>query len=96
MPAVQRVAAFHFRRLEVADTPAASAMFYRSMYDYLHRFGLVDAASAENPPIEKMWLRRRAWWEHLTATAAEDWVAADEAGQIVGWPNPWNATGYST
>jgi GNAT superfamily N-acetyltransferase len=74
-----------FRRREPEDMADAFRVFYRSMYDYFHRVGLADAATAENPPIEANWPKRRAWWEHLTATAAEDWVAVDEADRIIGW-----------
>lgn len=74
-----------FRRREAADMPAAYRVFRRSLFDYLHRIGMVDAAEAADPPIDEGWVKQRAWIEHLAATAAEDWVAEDPDGSIVGW-----------
>lgn len=50
-------------------------MFRRGWFDYLFRIGILDAATAKDPPIEQMWVKQRAQMEHLAATAAEDWVA---------------------
>jgi GNAT superfamily N-acetyltransferase len=65
--------------------PEVYRVFRRSLFDYLHRTGMVDAAAAADPPIEGPWARQRAWMEHLAATATEDWVAEEPGGRIVGW-----------
>jgi GNAT superfamily N-acetyltransferase len=74
-----------FRRRETADMPGAYRVFRRTWFDYLHRIGLLDGATAQNPPVEESWLKQRAQMEHLAATAAEDWVAEARDGRIVGW-----------
>jgi GNAT superfamily N-acetyltransferase len=67
------------------DILAAYAVFRRSIYDYLRRIGLVSEAEAKDPPIESAWRRHAAWIEHFWDSAAENWVAADGAGRILGW-----------
>ncbi len=67
------------------DIPAAYAMFRRSIYDYLFRLGMVDAEEAKDPPIATAWRRQSSWIEHLWTTAAENWVALDEADRLIGW-----------
>ncbi|MES2210457.1 MAG: GNAT family N-acetyltransferase [Chloroflexota bacterium] len=73
------------RPLVEADIPAAFAVFRRSLFDYLFRIGMVDAATAADPPIESAWASQGPWVEHLAANAAENWVAADVDGRIIGW-----------
>lgn len=73
------------RRRVTADLPDAYRVFRRSLFDYLHRIGQVDAQTAAEPPIEEAWVRQRSWMEHLAATAAEDWVAEGPDGRIIGW-----------
>lgn len=74
-----------YRRREAADMPDAYRVFRLSLFDYLHRTGQVDAETAADPPIEKGWAAQAAWMEHLAATAAEDWIAEDADGRIIGW-----------
>lgn len=74
-----------FRRSVPDDVPAAYPVFRRSLFDYLHRIGMVDAATAADPPIESGWASQQGWMRHLSDTAAEDWVAEDPDGSIVGW-----------
>jgi GNAT superfamily N-acetyltransferase len=74
-----------FRLFEPSDVAPAYAVFRRSLFDYLLRIGLVDAATASDPPIESAWASQGPWVEHLVGTAAENWVATDDAGRVVGW-----------
>lgn len=74
-----------FRPTSPDDLPAAYRVFRRSLFDYLHRIGLVDAATAADPPIGSGWASQQGWMRHLSATAAEDWVAEEPDGSIVGW-----------
>ena len=67
------------------DLPAAYAVFRRSLYDYLLRIGLLTEAEAKDPPIESAWMRQAAWIEHFWNSAAENWIAADGAGNVIGW-----------
>lgn len=74
-----------YRPLVAPDLRAAYAVFRRSLFDYLLRTGQIDAATAANPAIDEAWLRQGPWIEHLAATAAENWVAVDGDGQVIGW-----------
>jgi GNAT superfamily N-acetyltransferase len=80
---VPRVVAF--RPFASRDLAAAYAVFRRSLFDYLFRIGMVDAATAAEPPIESSWPGQGPWIEHLTATAAENWVAVDAEDRVIGW-----------
>jgi GNAT superfamily N-acetyltransferase len=74
-----------YRPFTPGDAPAAFAVFRRALFDYLFRIGQADATTAADPPIEEAWGRQRVWVEHLVATAAENWVAEDGDGRVVGW-----------
>ena len=77
--------AVSYRRATPSDVRPAYEVFRRSLFDYLFRQALVDEATAKDPPIESGWARQAAWIEHLWATSAENWVAIDEAGRVIGW-----------
>lgn len=74
-----------YRRATDEDIRPAYAVFRRSLFDYLFRQALVDDATAKDPPIESGWTRQSLWIEHLWASAAENWVATDGDGTVVGW-----------
>jgi GNAT superfamily N-acetyltransferase len=74
-----------FRPARDEDKYPAYRMFRRSIFAYLHRIGMVTAEDAANPPIESAWERQSGWIAHFWATAAENWVAVDARGEVVGW-----------
>ena len=74
-----------YRPATMDDIAPAYAVFRRSIFDYLFRLGMVDEATAKDPPIEASWKRLSTWMEHLWRSAAENWVAVDAAGCVVGW-----------
>jgi len=65
----------------------AFLVFRRSLNDYLLRTGQIAEVATRNSPegIANAWGWHGSWMEHLAATAAEDWVAEDAAGRIIGW-----------
>jgi GNAT superfamily N-acetyltransferase len=67
------------------DLRPAYGVFRRAIYDYLARIGLVSEAEARDPPVASAWARQGAWIRHLWATSAENWVAVDGEGRVVGW-----------
>src|SRR5262245_37120307 len=73
-----------YRPATMNDITPAYAVFRRSIFDYLFRLGMVDEATAKDPPIEASWKRLSTWMEHLWRSAAENWVAVDAAGCVVG------------
>jgi GNAT superfamily N-acetyltransferase len=76
-----------FRRRLEKEMPVAFRVFRRSLFGYLKRTGEVDPAEdwLSATAIEESWTRHAAWMEHLAATAAEDWVAEDPDGRVIGW-----------
>ena len=74
-----------FRVAQAEDIRPVYRMFRRSIFAYLHRIGLATAEEASSPPVESAWKRQSDWIGHLWATAAENWVATDQAGAIIGW-----------
>jgi GNAT superfamily N-acetyltransferase len=67
------------------DIAETYAVIRRSLFDYLFRQHLVGEATARSPPIEAVWNRQGRQIHHLRATEAQNWVACDERGTIVGW-----------
>jgi GNAT superfamily N-acetyltransferase len=80
-----RAGAISYRRATSDDVGPAYAVFRRSLFDYLFRLALVDEATAKDAPIESGWARQQRWIDHLWATAAENWVATEGDGKVVGW-----------
>jgi GNAT superfamily N-acetyltransferase len=74
-----------YRPATADDIRPAYAVFRRSLYRYLFQQGLIDETTAKNPAIEADWRRQSTWIEHLWGSAAENWVAQDAAGCVVGW-----------
>lgn len=74
-----------FRPAEAADIRPAFAMFRRAIYAHLHRTGLASAVEAADPPIDSAWLRQGDWINHFWTTAAENWVATNATGSVIGW-----------
>ena len=50
-------------------------IFRRSIYNYLFRQGMVDEATAKDPPVAEAWRRQGGWIEHLWTTSAENWAS---------------------
>ncbi len=73
------------RRAETGDMRAAFAVFRRSLMPYLHRLGAVDFPEVSETQLDEAWVSRAAWIEHLWRTSAENWVAEDSDGGLVGW-----------
>jgi GNAT superfamily N-acetyltransferase len=82
------------RRAQAGDILPAYRLFRRSIFGYLHRIGLARAEEAADPPVESAWKRQASWIEHFWSTAAENWVAEDEAGAILGWALSVSRSGH--
>lgn len=81
----RQAGAVTYRRASTDDIAPAYRVFRESLFDYLFRQALVDEATAKDPPIESGWARQSRWIEHLWDTAAENWVALGDEGQVIGW-----------
>jgi GNAT superfamily N-acetyltransferase len=85
-PARSSTTADHeLRRAEPGDIRAAYAVFRRSFVAHLHRLGMVDARVTTQAMLDESWAERAPWIEHLWHTTAENWVAVDPDGRVVGW-----------
>ena len=76
---------FVVRPAGIDDMMPAYAVFRRSLFDYLFRIALVEESVARNPPIDSAWERQGLWTRHLWTSAAENWIAADRDGKVIGW-----------
>lgn len=77
---------FTIRAAVDADMPAAFAVFRRSLMPMLHRLGAVPSPELTDDEVVSTWAPRGDWIEHLWRSAAENWVAVEEAtGHVVGW-----------
>ena|SRR5687767_6497811 len=74
-----------YRPATTDDIRPAYAVFSRSLHQYLFQQGLIDEITAKDPPIDGNWKLHSIWIEHLWGSAAENWVAQDTAGRILGW-----------
>jgi GNAT superfamily N-acetyltransferase len=73
------------RRAEAGDILGAYAVFRRSLAAHLHRLGVIDSPAVSDEMVVESWAIRRTWIEHLWRTAAENWVAVESGGRVVGW-----------
>lgn len=74
-----------YRPADPADLPACFRLFRHALFAHLHRTGLVTAEQAAAPSIEPAWKRQSDWMTHLWNSAAENRVATDARGNIIGW-----------
>jgi len=73
------------RPAEPRDMRAAFAVFRRSLMPMLQRLGFVESSDLTDAQVEEAWAPRTQWIEHIWGTAAHNWVAEDEVGELVGW-----------
>ena len=73
-----------YRAATTDDIGPAYAVYRRSLFDYLFRLGMVDEATAKDPPIEESWKRQSTFIEHLWRSAAENWIAVQQFSKR--WP----------
>lgn len=76
---------FTCRPARPEDMEAAYVVFRRALYDHLFRIKLVTEEERDDPPIASAWVRQGGWVVHLWNTAAENWVAVDDGGRVIGW-----------
>ena len=72
-----------YRSFETRDRQPVYRLFRNSVWDYLLRHG--QAHPEDKPDIDKYFEQQRDQYLHLEKTAAEDWVAEAENGDILGW-----------
>ena len=75
--------AIRYRRFDANDRLPVYRMFRDSIWDFMLESGIVSADDSND--IDAMMARQFDLYLHLEATAAEDWVAEDDAIGVVGW-----------
>ena len=76
------------------DRHEAFAMFRGSLWAYLQTTGSIGPD--EEDDLESAWQRQGPLAVHLEQTAAEDWVATDEQGAIIGMARSIEREGTSS
>ena len=82
------------RRAEPGDMRGAYAVFRRSLAVYTQRFGVGASSVVTEAMLDESWAARHAWIEHLWRTAAENWVAVEPGGRVVGWAQSAERDGH--
>lgn len=81
-----------YRRFETRDRWPAYRLFRESVWDYMLQRGMAEPEEA--PEIEEYFEQQRDLYLHLERTAAEDWVAEDDAGTLLGWARSIERDGH--
>lgn len=76
---------FEIREATPADVRPAYAVFRRSLAAHAHCLGVADSPLVTDEMLEASWDLRGVRVEQLWRTAAENWVAVDDIGSVVGW-----------
>ena len=63
----------------------AFAIFRRAIMAYVHAHGIVESPDVTAAMLGEAWVLRGPWIEHLWRSAAENWVAEDADGALLGW-----------
>ncbi len=74
-----------YRRARPEDNPVTFTIFRRSLMDFSERMG-VQAITGGNDPqkMQELWESRRPFWEHLSRTSDNYWIA-DMDGEAIGY-----------
>jgi GNAT superfamily N-acetyltransferase len=74
-----------YRRATAADNLTTFNIFQRSIMDFSERAG-VQAITGGNDPekMKALWESRRPFWEHLTNTSDNFWIA-EQDGEAIGY-----------
>jgi len=73
----------NLRKFEPLDRKPVYRLFRESIWDCWLQQGLVGADEA--PDVDEYFRQQQNLYLHLEQTAAEDWVAETDAGELLGW-----------
>lgn len=75
-----------YRKATHADDFTTFTLFRKSLEDYGQRTGTMAITGGHDAgKLKTLWERRRLFWEHLTDTSDQFWLAEDENGTPVGY-----------
>jgi len=75
-----------FRQASEQDDFATFTVFLKSIIDYSERTGVEGITGGHSPEkINKLWVRRRPLWNHLSETCDQYWVAENENNEVIGY-----------
>jgi GNAT superfamily N-acetyltransferase len=63
----------------------AFSVFRRAIIAYVRKLGIVPPESTDAGNEDQAWVLRGPWIEHLWRSSAENWVAEDGDGRVIGW-----------
>jgi hypothetical protein len=72
-----------FRKFESRDRNPVYRLFRETIWDYMLQLGIVDLEDSND--IDEFFRLQKDLYLHLEQTATEDWVAADDNQEVVGW-----------
>ena len=76
---------FELRRAEPGDTRAAFTTFPALDHRLRPSVGMVESPVVTEAMVDEAWVQRGPWVEHLSRTAAENWLAVDADGRPIDW-----------
>lgn len=75
-----------YRKATPADNPTTFNIFQQSLEDFGRRAGVMAITGGWDPEkVKKLWDRRRLYWEHLTNTSDEYWLAENGRAEAIGY-----------
>jgi len=75
-----------YRKATHADDFTTFSIFRRSLEDFGQRTGVMAITGGRDPEkLKDLWERRRLYWEHLTDTSDQYWLAEHDDGEAVGY-----------
>lgn len=75
-----------YRKATHQDNFTAFSIFRKSLEDYGQRTGVMAITGGNDPEkLKHLWERRRLFWEHLTDSSDQYWLAEKDNGEAVGY-----------
>ncbi len=75
-----------YRKATHKDDFTTFSIFRKSLEDYGQRTGVMAITGGNDPEkMKQLWERRRLFWEHLTDSSDQYWLAEKDNGEAVGY-----------
>jgi GNAT superfamily N-acetyltransferase len=75
-----------YRKATHKDNFTAFSIFRKSIEDYGQRTGVMAITGGNDPEkMKQLWERRRLFWEHLTDSSDQYWLAEKDNGEAIGY-----------
>src|SRR5689334_23265940 len=75
-----------YRKATHKDDFTTFSIFRTSLEDYGQRTGVTAITGGNDPEkMKQLWERRRSFWEHLTDSSDQFWLAEKDDGETIGY-----------